>query len=93
MVPMMEQPCHLCDAEAVSRCYSCGKLVCAQHDKGKSCPTCSGGYVPGDPRGISVEPLPKAGGAAWWRPQEADAYHPPECYECKGLAKRTCRNC
>ncbi|MBI1830277.1 MAG: hypothetical protein HYR84_02365 [Planctomycetes bacterium] len=89
----MDQPCHICQSAAVGRCYNCGELVCAEHGKGETCPTCSGGYMPGDPRGVSVEPLPKEGKGAWWRPKEAEEYHPPECYECKGLARRTCRNC
>ena len=29
----------------------------------------------------------------WWRPQEAEEYKPPACYECKGLARAVCRNC
>jgi hypothetical protein len=87
--------CHICDGEAVSRCYNCGQLVCAEHGKNDTCPSCNGGFMSGDPRGdrISVQPLPKDQNHGWWRPQEADEYQPPACYECKGLSRRRCRNC
>lgn len=87
--------CHICQAEAVSRCYTCGELVCAEHGKADSCPRCSTGIAAGDPRTdrISVKPLPQDPKHAWWRPQEAEAFTPPSCYECKGLARMVCRNC
>jgi len=84
--------CHICKAEAVSRCYNCGELVCAEHGKGETCPNCSAGFTAEDPRAISVEPLPQQK-HGWWRPQEAEAYVPPACYECKGLARSVCRHC
>ena len=87
--------CHICQAEAVSRCYNCGELVCAEHGKNETCPRCSGGFMAGDRRAdrICVEPLPKQQHHGWWRPQEAEEYKPPACYECKGLARGVCRNC
>lgn len=88
--------CHLCQSEAVSRCYNCGELVCAEHGKNDTCPGCSTGIASGDPRTthIANAPLPKpAAQHAWWRPQEAEEYQPPACYECKGLARGICRNC
>ncbi len=88
-------PCHICQAEAVCRCYNCGELVCAEHGKSDLCPNCSTGFAAGDPRagGICVEPLPNQQHHGWWRPQEAEEYKPPACYECKGLARAVCRNC
>jgi hypothetical protein len=56
---------------------------------------CNTGFAAGDPRAdrISVEPLATQDRRGWWRPQEAEAYVPPSCYECKGLARALCRNC
>lgn len=85
--------CHICQAEAVSRCFNCGELVCAEHGKGDACPTCRGGFTALDPRGISAEPLAQQDKHGWWRPQEAEEYRPPACYECKGLSRAVCRNC
>jgi hypothetical protein len=87
--------CHICQAEAVTRCYTCGLLVCAEHGKNDVCPRCSTGFAAGDPRTdrISVEPLPQDAKHGWWRPQEAEEYTPSACYECKGLARLVCRNC
>jgi hypothetical protein len=31
--------------------------------------------------------------AAWWRPQRAEAYAPPACYSCQGIARHSCLNC
>jgi hypothetical protein len=69
--------------------------VCAEHGKNEVCPNCSTGFASGDPRGIhvSVEPIAKAKDNAWWRPQEAEEYQPPACYECQGLTRWKCRNC
>src|SRR4051812_7421929 len=87
--------CHICQAEAVSRCYTCGELVCADHGKNENCPNCSTGFAEGDPRHhISDGPIGQAQQPhAWWRPQEAEEYQPPACYECKGLSRGVCRNC
>lgn len=85
--------CHICKAEAVTRCYSCGELVCEEHSKNENCPLCSTGFTAADPRSISVAPLPKDAHKGWWRPQTAEEYKPPECYECKGLGRGVCRNC
>ncbi len=87
--------CHICQAESVTRCYNCGELVCAEHGKGDCCPRCSGTFTPGDPRlhHISVVPFDKRKQHGWWRPQAAEEFKPPECYECKGLPRGTCRNC
>ena len=46
--------CHICQSEAVARCYNCGELVCAEHNKGEVCPRCSTGYAAGDPRGSPI---------------------------------------
>ncbi len=85
--------CHICKAEAVTRCFNCGELVCAEHAKGDVCPLCSTGIVGGDPRAISAIPLPAPTEKGWWRPRQADEFKPTECYECKGLARGVCRNC
>jgi hypothetical protein len=37
--------------------------------------------------------MTSAGRPAWWRPQIAEDYEPPACYECKGLARKACRHC
>ncbi len=73
--------CHICKAEAVTRCYSCGELVCETHGKSDVCPHCSGGFVAGDPRPdrVSSKPMPKQATDGWWRPQQAEEYVPPAC--------------
>ena len=45
------------------------------------------------PTGISAEPLGQGSRPGWWRPQIAEDYDPPACYECKGLARRSCKHC
>jgi hypothetical protein len=87
--------CYICDAEAVSRCYTCGQLICAQHGD-DDCHRCNTGVAAGDPRSthISTHALrPNDANRGWWRPQLAEEYEPPACYECKGLARAVCRNC
>ena len=87
--------CYLCDAEAVSRCYTCGQLICAEHG-GENCHRCNTGFVAGDPRPehVSTVPLRQADAKhGWWRPQPAEEYEPPACYACKGLARAVCQNC
>lgn len=86
--------CHICGQEAVERCFTCGELFCEQHGK-VNCNHCETGYMPGDRRGdrISHVLLPTSARPGWWRPQEAEDYEPPACYECKGLARLRCRNC
>jgi hypothetical protein len=87
--------CYICHAEAVSRCYTCGQLICAKHG-GENCTRCDTAVVAGDPPGrhVSTERLrlseEKHG---WWRPQPAEEFQPPACYACGGLARRVCRNC
>jgi hypothetical protein len=85
--------CHICKAEAVTRCYTCGELVCEEHGKQQNCPLCSTGFTAADPRAVSTTPLPKEPHKGWWRPQEAAEFKPNSCYECKGLARAVCRNC
>ena len=87
--------CHICQAEAVTRCYTCGELLCAEHGKGKTCAKCTSAFVEGDPRldRISTQPLDKKANHGWWRPQEAEEFVPPACYSCQGLARSVCRNC
>jgi hypothetical protein len=84
--------CYICQAEAVTRCYNCGQLVCAEHGKNDNCTRCSTGFAAGNP-GIGVERLGKQEPGGWWRAQEAEEYQPPACYECKGLTRAVCRNC
>ena len=90
--------CHLCQSEAVARCYNCGELVCEQHGKNDTCAGCSTAIVSGDPRADRISVKPKAFSQdqqhhGWWRPQQAEEYLPPACYECKGLTRAVCRNC
>jgi hypothetical protein len=86
--------CHVCQEEAVGRCYTCGELFCARHGD-VNCFRCTTAFVEGDPRPdrVSAEPLAKGSRPGWWRPQQAEDYEPPACYECKGLARRVCRHC
>jgi hypothetical protein len=87
--------CYICNDEAVSRCYTCGQLICARHG-GENCHRCNTGVVAGDPRPqhVSENLLGRAEAKhAWWRPQEADDFEPPACYACKALARAVCRNC
>lgn len=88
--------CHLCGQPAVGRCYTCGRLFCEKHGK-TDCSACAHGIQPGDPRQDRITTT--RGGYSppsadpWWRPKEADEYHPPACYYCQGLTRSTCRNC
>jgi hypothetical protein len=88
-------PCYLCEREAVSRCYTCGQLICDRHGK-ENCVPCDSALVAGDPRGVQYNgtgprfPYSRPG---WWRPQQAEDYEPPACYACNAIARRTCRNC
>jgi hypothetical protein len=86
--------CHVCGQEAVGRCYNCGALFCAQHGD-TNCFRCDTSFMAGDPRPdrISAAPRQTAPHAGWWRPQPAEAYTPPACYECQGIARRVCANC
>src|SRR5437773_2714137 len=90
--------CHICGQEAVERCFTCGELFCAGHGAGHgkpNCMRCETGFMPGDRRAdrICAVPLGKTARPGWWRPQEADDFEPPSCYECKGLARRSCMHC
>ena len=91
---MIAMPCHICGQEAVERCFTCGKLFCAQHGQ-VNCQRCQTAIAPGDRRAdrVSAEPMADRQGPAWWRPQLAEDYEPPACYVCQGLARKTCRNC
>jgi hypothetical protein len=87
--------CHLCDEEAVDRCYQCGQLFCDKHGK-VNCASCDNGIAEGDPRRdrVSARPMPQKGrGLAWWRPISADDYVPPACYQCGGLTRARCVGC
>jgi hypothetical protein len=87
--------CYLCEAEAVARCYTCGQLICGKHG-GENCTRCNTSVVAGDPPGwrVSAERMrPSDAKHGWWRPQPAEEFHPPACYNCGALARRVCRNC
>jgi len=86
--------CYLCQDIAVSRCYTCGQLICARHGS-HHCTRCETSVTTRDYRSdrISATPLGKGGRTAWWRPQPAEEYHPPACYQCKSLARQVCRGC
>src|SRR5262249_6960646 len=87
--------CYICQAEAVSRCYTCGQLICDKHGS-ENCQRCDTAVVAGDPRPehISAVPLPaREGKPGWWRPQRPEDFAPPACYAGKGLARQVCRNC
>ena len=87
--------CHLCDQEAVDRCYQCGQLFCPEHG-GVNCSACSSGIAEGDPRQdrVSARRLANAGrGYAWWRPVTAEEFVPPACYQCGGLTRSRCVGC
>ncbi len=86
--------CHVCGAEAVGRCENCGNLYCAKHGDG-TCARCDTGIKAGDPRQdrISAAPRTATQRTGWWRPQPAEGYTPPACYQCQGIARRVCSNC
>ena len=86
--------CHVCGREAVGRCDNCGALYCAQHGDG-NCVQCDTSIMAGDPRGDRISAAPRAAlqRPGWWRPQPAEGYSPPACYECGGIAQRVCLNC
>jgi len=64
--------CHLCGNEAIDRCYTCGRLFCADHGA-TSCVACQDAFQAGDPSFTRVSATPPRSGwdAAWWRPQKA----------------------
>ena len=86
--------CQDCGAEAVGRCYNCGALFCERHGN-TNCIRCDGSFMAGDPRPDLVTATPRqvAQQPGWWRPQPAEAYTPPACYQCQGIARRVCTNC
>jgi len=88
------QTCHACPEEAVGRCYTCGELFCARHGD-VHCYRCTAAIAEGDPRPdrVSAQRLGNGSRPAWWRPQQAEDYEPPACYECKGLARQVCGHC
>ena len=91
---MAAMNCHLCAREAVARCFNCGALFCEEHGN-VNCVRCETGIAAGDPRPdrFSAAPMGSRSRPGWWRPQVAEDYDPPACYECKGLARQTCRHC
>ncbi len=86
--------CHVCNAEAVGRCYNCGALYCDQHGDG-NCVRCDTSIMAGDPRPdrISAAPRGAVQRPGWWRPLPAEGYTPPACRDCGGIAHRVCPNC
>lgn len=94
--PLPPMQCHRCQAEAVSRCYHCGALLCEEHGgKEDNCKRCTTAIAAGDPGGnrVSATPLGAQAKQGWWRPQQSQEYQPPACYACKGLTRAVCRNC
>lgn len=86
--------CHICQREAVDRCYNCGELFCEAHGN-INCSRCETGIVAGDSRAdrISTSRLAKSTRRNWWRPLEAEDYEPSACHECQGLAPYQCAHC
>ncbi len=87
--------CHICQAEAVARCYTCGELICAEHGN-ENCTRCASGIAAGDPRPKYVTATVSANKTrrpGWWRPQKAEEFAPPACYACKGLTRTVCEHC
>src|SRR5438309_189090 len=87
--------CYICQAEAVSRCYTCGQLICGTHG-GENCTRCNTSVAAGDPPALHVTAAPMRSTDAkhgWWRPLQAEEYKPPACQTCGALARRICRNC
>jgi hypothetical protein len=86
--------CYRCQREAVDRCYTCGALFCDEHGD-VNCQRCDTAIAPGDCRAdrIAARPLPALQQHGWWRPQRAEDFEPPACYQCRGLARAVCRNC
>jgi hypothetical protein len=88
------EKCHVCQAEAVGRCYECGRLYCAAHDVQGNCSVCATAIHEYTGDKVSTRALPGRTRKAWWRPQvDEDDPGPPSCYQCGGLANRVCRNC
>jgi hypothetical protein len=91
---MSAMSCQICGREAIGRCYSCGALFCAEHGDTNCC-RCDTSVMAGDPSperitATSRQPTQHPG---WWRPQAAEEYHPPACYQCQGIARQVCPNC
>lgn len=86
--------CHICQHEAVGRCYTCGELFCEVHGS-VNCSRCETGIAPGDVRDdrVSRVRLTESTRPGWWRPQEAEDYEPPACAQCGGLARYACVHC
>jgi hypothetical protein len=86
--------CHICGAEAVGRCYTCGALFCVRHGT-NDCQRCETAIAPGDRRAdrVSEKPLAPKVSFGWWRPIPAEDFAPPGCYVCSGLTRQRCRNC
>lgn len=94
-MPATASVCHVCGAEAVDRCYTCGRLFCALHGRTNCC-RCDAAIAPGDtrPDRVSASRLREASdGHAWWRPQQAEDVELPACHLCGGLSRTVCRNC
>ena len=87
--------CHLCDHEAVDRCYQCGQLFCQEHGT-VNCSACTTGIAEGNPRQDRISTIRMTAGGhgnAWWRPVAAEEYVPPSCHQCGGLARTQCVGC
>jgi len=86
--------CFRCEREAVDRCFTCGALFCDDHGH-LNCERCDTAIAPGDRRTdrITSRPLSTEQRKGWWRPQQAEEFSPPACYQCHGLARRVCRHC
>src|SRR5262245_52805078 len=86
--------CHICQREAIERCFTCGELFCEQHGS-VNCARCETGVMAGDnrPDRITTKRLPETTANPWWRPREAPDFDPPACNTCQGLARYTCNQC
>jgi hypothetical protein len=79
--------CHVCQAQAIGQCKSCGKFYCSRHGD-VYCVRCAEAVAPA---GQKLEPE-----VAFGIDKEASEDAPPagpQCYECGEPADRACSRC